>query len=307
MKEESPLARLLFELADPKKPLLTTSLAYLSHLKSSEIELFKQTWAKISSERQYQVLSRLLQLRDNNPELNFETIFGFCLQSPDDKIRLQAVTGLEGTEDTSFIAPLIHLLEGDRVEQIRVAASVVLSNFALLAELGKLSAAHGARIYSALVGVLEKEGESVELKRRALEAVAPFSSPQVKEFIDKAYHSNNAKLKASAIYAMGRHCDSEWLPTVIKELSNNEAEIRYEAAGACGELEAEEAVPHLISLLDDEEAQVQEAAIKALGEIGGEEAKEVLRHLLDDADERVREAAKAALSELLFWEEPLSL
>lgn len=301
-KSESPLARLLMELSDPETPLVNTKLAYLSGLNRRDMELFRQAWLKIVPQRQYQLLSRLIQISENNPKFDFDGIFGLGLQASDEKVRLQAIIGLETAEDASYIVPLIHLLETDRAEKVRAAAALVLGNFALLAELGKLSPAHGAQIYSTLIGVLEKTEESVAVKRRALEAVAPFSLPQVEEFIDQAYHSPDVQLKASAIYAMGRNCDLKWLPMVIKELSKREAEIRYQAAEACGELEAEAAVPHLINLLDDDEPQVQEAVIRALGKIGGREAKETLESLLANPEERIRKEAEAALIELAFWE-----
>lgn len=297
--------KLLANIFDVKQPLADTRLVHLSHLTNEEMELFKQAWAGARSQRQYQVLSRLVQLSEDNLKLNFDSIFGFCLCEPDEKIRLEALSGLEGTEDPAFIAPLIRLLKED-TEKVRAAAAVVLGNFALLAEIGELPDRYKDNIYSALRYPLENEEESVEVKRRALEAIASFSLPEVEDFIDKAYHSSNIALKASALYAMGRNGNPQWLPILIRELSNSQAEIRYEAATACGELEAEEAVPHLINVLEDEDVQVQDAAIRALGKIGGEEAKESLQNLLRHPDDRIRQIAEAALEELLFWEEPLS-
>ena len=157
-----------------------------------------------------------------------------------------------------------------------------------------------------MLEVLENKTETAEVKRRALEAIAPLNLPRVKEFIEETYRSNDVKLKASSIYAMGRNCDSIWLFSLLTELNSDEAEIRYEAANACGELGAEEAVPSLIMLTKDEDAQVQEVAIKALGEIGGEEAKQVLQKLVKNPQPRIRQTAKSALKELLFCEDPLS-
>jgi HEAT repeat protein len=153
---------------------------------------------------------------------------------------------------------------------------------------------------------MDNKAETAEVKRRALEAISPFNLPRVKELIEQAYHTDDVKLKSSAIYAMGRNCDSAWLTILMTELNNNEAEIRYEAANACGELGAEEAVPRLLKLIEDEEDdQVQEAAIKALGQIGGEHAKQTLNKLAKNPQPRIREAAKSALEEIQFCEDPL--
>lgn len=304
--EWSSLEEVLTNIFDATQPLVRGKLVHLSNLPSKELNLFKKAWAGASSQRRYEVLSQLVQLSEDNLGLNFDGIFGFCLYEPDEKIRLEALSGLEGTEDPTFTPPLIHLLKEDTIEEVRAAAAVVLGNFALLAETGELSVRHRDNVYSALSDFLKSERGTVEVKRRALEAIAPFNLPEVAEFINETYYSNNVKFKASALYAMGRNCNPDWLPILIKELENSEAEIRYEAATACGELEAEEAVPHLIDLLEDEDARVQDTVIRALGKIGGAEAKETLQQLLHHPEDRFRQAAEAALEELLFWEEPRS-
>ncbi len=302
----SSLEEVLANIFDATQPLVDSKLVHLSDPTNQGLNLFKKAWGGASSQRQYEVLSQLVQLGEENLVLNFDDIFGFCLNEPDEKIRLEALSGLEGTEDPVFITPLIHLLKEDSAEKVRAAAAVVLGNFALLAEVGELAVRHKDNVYSALRDLLKNERETMEVKRRALEAIAPFTSPEVEEFINKTYSSNSVKLKASALYAMGRNCNPDWLPILIKELENSQAEVRYEAATACGELEDEEAIPYLVNLLEDEDAQVQDAAIRSLGKIGGAEAKETLQQLLHHPEDHVRRAAEAALEELLFWEEPLS-
>jgi hypothetical protein len=302
----STLEEVLANIFDATQPLVHNKLVHLSHLTAQGVNLFKKAWNGVSYHKQYEVLSQLVQLTEDNLVLNFDDIFGFCLSEPDERIRLEALTGLEGTEDPAFIMPLIHLLKEDNTEKVRAATAVVLGNFALLAEVGELPVRRRDTVYSTLRDLLINERETMEVKRRALEAIAPFTSSEVEGFINDTYSNNDVKLKASALYAMGRNCNPDWLPILIKELRNRQAEIRYEAAAACGELEAEEAVPYLINLLEDEDAQVQDAAIRSLGEIGGAEAKETLEQLIHRPEDGIRQAAEAALGELLFWEEPLS-
>lgn len=301
----SPFGKLISEIFDLDKPIVNSNLIYLSNLAGKELEFFRQTWAETTTERRRQVISRLVQLGEGNFDLDFDDIFRICLQDADDVVRVQAITGLEEMEDYSLIIPLTRLLKEDSSEEVRAAAAVALGKFAMLAELGKLRPNHTAKVCSALLEAAEDETEFVEVRRRALEAISPLSLPQVKELIEEAYQGSDIKVKASAIYAMGRSCDLIWLPIIIKELSNSEAEIRYEAAAACGELELEEAVPYLVHLLRDEDDKVREAAIKALGEIGGEEARQALSRLLDDPRDYICQEAKAALAELGFWQDPL--
>jgi len=153
---------------------------------------------------------------------------------------------------------------------------------------------------------IEDKKKAVEVTRRALEAAAPVSLPEVREAIGNAYKSGIPGLKVSSIYAMGKSCDPVWLPVLLSELSSADAEMRFEAAGACGELEEEEAVPYLITTVDDSDVDVRMAAIRALGKIGNAQAKECLRQCLESNSEAVRQAAEQALNMVEADEDPLS-
>jgi HEAT repeat protein len=238
--------------------------------------------------------------------LDFSGVFVFCLSDPDETIRIQATTGLDGEENYLLITPLLRALKEDNSAEVRAAAAVALGKFALLGELGKLPTQYKNKIYTTLLEVLDNDVEAAGVRRRVLEAVSPFNLPRVRELIEQAYHTDDIEIKAGAIYAMGRNCDPAWLATLMAELNSSEAEIRYEAANACGELGAEEAVPHILKLIKDEDCQVQEAAIEALGKIGGEQAKQALNKLAKNPQPRIRQVAKSALEEIRFCEDPLS-
>ena len=173
----------------------------------------------------------------------------------------------------------------------------------MLAEHGKLRSSHASRVSQTLLAAIGSENKTIEVKRCALEAAAPLSLLEVRKAIREAYQSNDAKLRASAVYAMGRNCDGSWLPVLLKELTSADAEIRYEAAGACGELGEKEAIPYLIGLIDDPDTDVQLAAIRALGEIGGNEAKESLEQYLDHTNEIISQMVEQTLRELEAEEE----
>ncbi|MBI2287767.1 MAG: HEAT repeat domain-containing protein, partial [Chloroflexi bacterium] len=190
------------------------------------------------------------------------------------------------------------LLEQGSSEKVRVAAAIGLGKFALLAEHKKLRDCYLSQIQEALLAVVNQPDNPVELKHRALEAVAPLSLPEVHTAIMEAYRSQNHGLKISAIYAMGKNCSPDWLSILIKELASDNAEVCYEAAGACGELGEEAAVPHLINLVSNPDIDVRMAAIQALGKIGGTQAKECLELCLDDTSEAIRQTAEQALNEL---------
>jgi HEAT repeat protein len=183
----------------------------------------------------------------------------------------------------------------------------VLGRFELLAELDGLPPGQAARIDNALRAAIADSDEGVEVRARAIEAIGARSEPWVEGIIRSAYEGPNQRLRVSALEAMGRTCNSDWLPLLIGELENEDPEIRFEAAGALGEIGDEAAVPHLLQRLDDEDAEVQDTVIAALGEIGGRRSRSALERLAKHPVERVREAAQEALEQIDFADDPLTL
>lgn len=299
-------AKNLAELSDESKPLVSSKLANLSATSQEELVLFLEAWAEIGFERRRQIASQLVGLAEEDPKLNFDDIFHACLRDPDEIVRVRAIEGLWEYENHTLIDTFINMLREDRQESVRAAAALALGRFALLAELGKLRPDDGAKVEKALAEVIDDQEEQLGVRRRAVEAIATFSLPEVTEIIQEAYQSDDDQMRVSAIYAMGRNSDPAWLPTLVKELSNPDTEMRFEAAGAYGELGGEEAVPHLVRLIYDLDAQVQLSAIAALGKIGGNEAGAALRECLNHTAEHIRGAAEDALEELGFSKDPFS-
>jgi HEAT repeat protein len=299
-----PIEELVADLANSDKPLSSSGLTELSNLSSEEVEFLSRVWASIESERRRQIIYRLVELAEDNFELNFDSIFKKCLKDQDAEVRSKAIEGLWESEEASLINPLIDVLRYDSSEKVQVAAATVLGKFTMLAEHKKLRSCHTSKLGKALLGVVGDRDKPIDVRRRALEAAAPLSVPQVKKVIMEAYQSHNSKLRASAIYAMGKSCNRFWLPILLKELANADAEIRYEAAGACGELGEEDAIPCLIELISDPDTDVQVAAIQALGKIGNSEAEECLEACRNNPSEVIQEAAEQALEELKAVEDP---
>ncbi len=246
------------------------------------------------------------KLTEDNLELNFDSIFKYCLKDQDAEVRSKAIEGLWESEEASLINPLMNLLEQDSSEKVQAAAATALGKFAMLAEHKKLRSCHTSKVCQALLTVTGDKSKPIEVRRRALEAVAPLSLPQVKEAIMETYRGHNFRLRIGSIYAMGKNCDHSWLPILLKELANADAEIRYEAIGACSELGEKEAVPYLMELTNDPDVDVRLATIQALGKIGGSEAKKCLEQCLDNPSEVVQQAAEQALDELETAEGPFS-
>jgi len=303
----SPIEAILDHLANTDEPLVSSTLADLSNLSPEEVRLFGQAWAAIEPERQRRIMYRLVELAEDDVKLDFDSIFRSCLNDQDAEVRSKAIEGLWESEDTSLINPLINLLEQDSSEKVQAVAATALGKFVMLVELEKLRSCYKFKIEHILLSIANDGSRSIEVRRRALEAVAPLSLPEVKRAITEAYRSRNPKLKISAIYAMGKNCDPSWLAILLRELASANTEICYEACVACGELGEEEAVPYLIELVNDPDTEVQLATIQALGKIGGTEAEECLKRCLNNSSELVQQTAQQTLDELGLEEDPFPL
>jgi HEAT repeat protein len=288
----------LEELADSSRPIKVAKLSNLNQLSGEERGKFEKAWPQLDTNRRLQVLRQLNELADDNPELNFEAVHLATLRDPDPRVRMAALDGLWEYEGRELIPVLIDLMQADDDEGVRATAAMSLGHFVVLGEFGSLSQADVARMEEALTETFNDTAESEEVRARALESLGARGEPWVADMISDAYSSGSHRMQASAIHAMGRSCDAEWLPDVIQQLQSEDPELRYEAATAAGMIADESVVPHLAFLVHDEDAEVQETAIEALAEIGGLEARAVLVRLLSTGDEWVQDAAREALANM---------
>jgi len=301
------LSEVIGKMLDPRGKVLDSDLASLSGLGTDDLNMFKKNWKELAADQRTNLVIRLFSLSEEDLTLDFARIFNFCIEDPEESVRIKAIAGLELEDRHVYITPLIRAMKTDESAEVRSAAAQALGKFALKAALDELPDAVAQDIFMALLEVLENAGESISVRRRALEAIAPFRQEPVEQYLEDFYYSEDPKVKASAIYAMGRNCDHRWLEFLMDEMQSGNAQLRYEAAQAIGELEDEEVVPYLLKLLNDEDQEVQEAAIRSLGQIGGRDARQALNRLIKSSDTRIKDAAKSALAELLSCEDQLSL
>ena len=295
----------LVELADPSTPLAVARLVNLSNLVPDEASAFEEAWRGTDVQRRRQVVRQLIELAEDNVELNFDAVLRVTLSDSDAEVRRFGIRGLCECDGRDLIPTLVALLLEDADQQVRAEAALTLGRYALKAEFDEIRASDANIVDDALRRTIADPEQTAEVRARAVEAVGARSQPWALQIIEDAYHSDQHRLRVSALHAMGRNCDARWLSTLVRELKSDDAEMRYEAATACGALGDEAAVPHLLFLLKDDDAEVQEAAIQALGQIGGQEAKRALEDCLASPEERVRDAALAALAQVGFGEDPL--
>ena len=296
----------LQELVDSDAALTFQGLTNLSALEPEQVEMLRRAWPHVPVERRHEVTQRLTDMLEDNLDLNFESFFAVGMEDTDADVRRAAVLGLWESQDRKLIEPLVRRLRSDADEGVRAAAAQVLGQYTELAEADKLLERDARRVVGALLEAIHDPDEAREVRRRAIEAVGPISSPQVQDLIREMYDSDDEEVRASAVYAMGRSGDDEWLSFIVDEMENPSPMMRYEAATAAGRLSNEDVIPDLMRLVENDiDPDVQSAAVNALGIIGGPRGEEALQRCLKHADERVQAAAQDALEYIRSLEDPL--
>jgi len=304
--QQRPLSEIIAKSLYSDSEILNADLARFSDLNDDGLSQFRKAWSNAEITRRAEVAGKLVSLGEDDVTLDFTRVFRALLDDPDPGTRVRALAGLELEDKYAVVRPILKTLKTDESPEVREAAARAAGKFALLAELGNLPEAVGKDIFEGLLEVLENTSEPIAVRRRALESIASFKQELVDNYIEDYYYSQEPGVKASALFAMGRNCQSRWLDFIMDGLQSGDSEIRFEAARSSGEIGEEEAVPGLLALLDDNDHEVQEASIMALGKIGGQEARHALQQLSKSQDTRIKEAAKSALTELEICEDPLS-
>lgn len=284
-----------------------SDLLELSNLHGKFLALWADAWPSFSSAQRHGIVSRLVEISEADFEVDFGEVFKVGLADEDPQVRASSIEGLWEVDDVALIRPLVRALSEDRSEMVREAAAMSLGRFALRAEMGQLEPRLATMVWEVLWKVVHDEGEDLHVRRRALESLAYFDRPGVREAIGWAYGHEDGSMRVSAVFAMGRSADDEWSGPVIDELSSMDPEMRYEAARACGELQIAGAVARLSRMTADTDAEVKLAAVWALGQIGGPESRRVLEICAEMGDEALQDAARVALDELEYMEEDIDL
>lgn len=301
MVVNAELKRALRLVIDETKPLKVSTLYALSGLSGEDLQAVKEACAVMSPERRREMVRAMVDFTETAVDVQFTPVLRHCLDDADAQVRRMAIEGLWEVEQLWLVGALVHMLEIDPEVSVRAAAAASLGRFVLLAELGKIPASVGARAESALLSAYLGRDEPLEVRRRALEAVAYSGEVGIRDLIEEAYYEGEEDLRLSALFAMGRSADRFWRDVVVRELGSDLPAIRYEAAVACGELELRDAVSHLARLVEDEDEEVRSAAVEALGKIGGRAARQVLGWCCSSGDAELCLAAAEALEQASWF------
>ena len=295
--EVDDFSQLLEKLGDPSKPLRLSRLHGLSDLHGERLDRFCAALDAYPTERRRRLLRVLLHLAEGSFDLSFDSIFRHSLQDTDAVVRAIAVEGLWEDRDPRLIGPLLAMLRSDPSPRVRAAAAADLGRYVLAGELQELETPLEARVLSELLTAVYLKGESLDVRRRALESAAYSGSPEVAEALRQAYFHDDERMRRSAVLGMGRSCALRWRPILLQELKSDSTAMRCEAVLACGELGLKDSVPVLGERLHDPDKQVMSASIWALGQIGGSAARQLLLEAYAGANDDTQVAIDDALAE----------
>jgi hypothetical protein len=99
------IGKAIHDLAESEEIPGNTTLTELSGLGPDDLKFFSEVWDELNTEHRMQIIRRLSELAEDNLELNFDTVFRYCLTDSDEDIRSLAIEGLWESEDRSFHNP----------------------------------------------------------------------------------------------------------------------------------------------------------------------------------------------------------
>ena len=119
-----------------QSPLINSDFIEISDLSPAELGVFARSWFRLSQGRKRAIIATMVELAEDNPELDFCTIFKMCLKDDDEWVLEKAIDGLWEYEDRSVLSGLIQVLTSDRGPDVRAAAAAALGKFCVLAQEG---------------------------------------------------------------------------------------------------------------------------------------------------------------------------
>lgn len=304
MSREPSFGEILQHLLDDSRPFPARYLYRFSDLTADDLNAMLQIWPQVSLKRKVTFLEDLEDLAATDTLVSFEDLARALLADGEAAVRTRAIRLLWECTDPHLIPVYLNLLANDESEETRAAAASALGLFIYQGELEELEPRLLHQVEEALLDAA-RHATSPLIRRRALEALGTSSRSEVVELIEAAYHRPEPEWVVSALFAMGKSCDTRWEKQVLSQLDNPNDEIRNEAIRAAGELELASARRFLLDQLEDEEdIDIRHQIIWALSKIGGPGVQEKFHEMLDaEMDDEEAEFLEDALNNLFFTED----
>jgi HEAT repeat protein len=304
MPQNAPFLTVINALLDDNVPFPARYLHRFSDMEPDDLKKLKKAWPEVSPRRKHTLLEDLEDLSEADTLTSFDDLARSLLEDPDPQVRERAIRLLWECEDAKLVPVFLNMLSNDEAIEVRAAAANALSQFVYQGELEKIPEALHHQIEDELLTATKTSKETL-IRRRALESLGYSGREEVIPLIAAAYGEKTPEWVVSALFAMGRSCDTRWKKQVLSELHNSNEEIRSEAVHAAGELELSSSRTILLDLLaDEEDVEVRREIIWALSKIGGEGVRAKFEELLEiEEDDEEADFIEEAIDTLSFTED----
>jgi len=271
---------------DEGASIIGATITYgLSDISGENLRLLRAMWSELMPSYKHRVIQALVHASENSFEYNFKQIGLLGLTDESAMVRSAAIDLLWEDESVETLNILLNVIRDDESSNVKAQALVGISRYVLLGEYEDIPKSLAMEIQELVLHLHKDESQPVEVRRRALEALANSSHKEKDSLIRHAYQSDNHLMKVSSLFAMGRSCDDKWQNILLDELDNDDQEMVYEAVRACGEIQIDASVSQIKELLLSDDQEIQTMSIWALGEIGGKESLETLSMLQETVED----------------------
>lgn len=284
-------------LLNKEAPFPPALIYFFSDISPIDLDKLEKVWPEVYTERRRGLLEDMENLAEGDTLLFFDTFATMCLNDEDPVARATAIRLLWQSQEEKLVPILIKLLKEDPEAIVRSAAATGLGMFVYLGELEEIEESTYKHVLDELIKV-HLGSDKVIVRRRALEALGYAGHPDIMEFIQRAYDTNDEEWLQSALFAMGRSYNRRWTKSVLRMFDHPDSQVRYEAVRAAGELEAKEARELIFDLLEEgtDDEDLYFAAIWSLSKIGGQGVRNLIERNIEETDD---------MDEVLFLEEAL--
>lgn len=256
-----------------------------SDLEPDQLEQVRPIWQKLPEDQRVMIMERLAEGSEADFALDYTLFSRLGYDDPAAAVRIAALQAGWTDESLPTLHRLMEIAKHDPVAEVRAAAITQVGRFIYLGEIEEISKADSEPAEELALSLHTDPKESIDVQRRALEALAHSSRPGIEKLIQAAYEHDDFMMRVSAVNAMGNSCDDHWASIIMDELDSPNAEMCFEAIRAAGAIGLAQCVHRLSELSYSDDQQLQEAAIWSLGEIGGDQAIAALNQLQLFAEE----------------------
>jgi hypothetical protein len=285
-----------------KENIIGTIIFYgLSDMSSEQVKRLVPIWDDLPTSYKHKLLVAFTEVTETDFDLSYRELSLLGLKNGSDLIRSASVDLLWDDESIETMRLLLNIVRNDNSPIVKARALVRLGKFILLGEYEEIPELIAYEAQQLAFDMHTDLKQTLEVRRRALEALSNSSYTQKDKLIQRAYDSDDHLLKVSALFSMGRTCDEKWENILLGELDNDDNEFVYEAVRACGEIGLSSSVGQLGKLLLEDDREIQLMVLWSLGEIGGQHAVDILSIFEENIeDEDLLEATEDALAAASF-------